>query len=144
MQFGVLAGEACVVWDSIEGQVGMAEPARTQSKDGAPCSKTETEKRIEVEMKLLEALEIYHPAKLQGMHKHFVLFGLIEHLEKRLSRPFTPEEVLQLLERFYNIEKLKIEDEESELIGVEEDFTLPNWIREQQANVKDADANEQD
>jgi hypothetical protein len=41
------------------------------------------------------------------------------------DRPFTADEVLQLLDRFYNIEMLKSDDEDIDILNHEEDFTLP-------------------
>ncbi|CAM6081691.1 unnamed protein product [Calypogeia fissa] len=81
--------------------------------------------QVEVELGLLEALEIYHPAKLQGVHRHFILYGLMEYLERRLHHHFTSDEILELLDRFYNLDLLKPNEEESELLSQEEDFSLP-------------------
>lgn len=78
-----------------------------------------------MELKLLEALEIYPPAKLQGIHRHFVLYGLTEFLRRSFNRQFTSDEVLKLLDRFYNLEMLKPDDEDIELLNHEEDFSLP-------------------
>ncbi|KAG6759878.1 hypothetical protein POTOM_036372 [Populus tomentosa] len=43
------------------------------------------------------------------------------------DRQFSSDEVLQLLDRFYNIEMLfqKPDDEEAEILNHEEDFSLP-------------------
>ncbi|CAN1152844.1 hypothetical protein LINPERHAP2_LOCUS19012 [Linum perenne] len=60
-----------------------------------------------------------------GMHRHFVLYGLMEFLRRSFDRYFSPDEVTQLLERFYNIEMLKPDDEEAEILSQEEDFSLP-------------------
>ncbi|XP_057839666.1 uncharacterized protein LOC131049626 isoform X1 [Cryptomeria japonica] len=122
--------------------------------------------QVELELRLLEALEIYHPVKLQGikwrshqgkssrikdglrrddqartratssnpafprqgLHRHFVLYGLMEYLRRRLSRNFSPDEVLQLLDRFYNLEMLKPDDDEIEALGQEEEFSLPHSV----------------
>ncbi|BBG94318.1 hypothetical protein Prudu_002566 [Prunus dulcis] len=47
-------------------------------------------------------------------------------LELRLfDRHFSADEVLQLLERFYNLEMLKPDDEETDILNHEEDFSLP-------------------
>ncbi|KAF9677136.1 hypothetical protein SADUNF_Sadunf08G0076300 [Salix dunnii] len=59
------------------------------------------------------------------MHRHFVLYGLMEFLRRSFDRQFSPDEVLQLLDRFYNIEMLKPDDEEAEILNHEEDFSLP-------------------
>ncbi|XP_042497381.1 uncharacterized protein LOC122076142 isoform X2 [Macadamia integrifolia] len=81
--------------------------------------------KVELELRLLEALEIYPVVKLQGIHRHFVLYGLMEFLRRSFDRHFSPDEVLQLLDRFYNLETLKPDNEEGELLNQEEDFSLP-------------------
>ncbi|KAI4302168.1 hypothetical protein MLD38_037951 [Melastoma candidum] len=81
--------------------------------------------QVELELRLLEALLIYPPNKLRGLHRHFILYGLMEYLRRSLDRPFTADEVLQVLDRFYNIEMLKPDDEELEILKQEEDFILP-------------------
>ncbi|KAH9708044.1 Chromatin modification-like protein [Citrus sinensis] len=43
----------------------------------------------------------------------------------RFDRHFAPDEVLQLLDRFYNLDMLKPDDEEMEILNHEEDFCLP-------------------
>ncbi|CAI9096474.1 OLC1v1032635C1 [Oldenlandia corymbosa var. corymbosa] len=48
-----------------------------------PSSKQKDNSDVELELKLLEALEIYPPVKLGGVHRHFVLYGLTEYLRKR-------------------------------------------------------------
>ncbi|CAL0318203.1 unnamed protein product [Lupinus luteus] len=80
---------------------------------------------VELELKLLQAFEIYPPNKLQGVHRHFVIFGLMEYLKRSFDRPFSSEEVLQLLDRFYNIEMLKSDDDEIDILNHEEEFSLP-------------------
>ncbi|KAL3511056.1 hypothetical protein ACH5RR_030457 [Cinchona calisaya] len=91
-----------------------------------PLSSLQKEKsEVELELKLLEALEIYPPAKLQGIHRHFVLYGLTEYLRRSFNRQFTPDDVLKLLDRFYNLEELKPDDEDAEVLNHEEDFCLP-------------------
>ncbi|CAN6841161.1 unnamed protein product [Brassica oleracea] len=59
------------------------------------------------------------------IHRHFVLYGLMEYLGRSFDRQFTADEVLQLLDRFYNIEMLKSDDEDIDILNHEEDFTLP-------------------
>lgn len=78
-----------------------------------------------MELRLLEALEIYPLTKLQGIHRHFILYGLMEYLRRSFDRPFSPDEVLQLLDRFYNLDMLKSDEEEVEILNQEEDFSLP-------------------
>ncbi|OIW02177.1 hypothetical protein TanjilG_02401 [Lupinus angustifolius] len=80
---------------------------------------------VELELKLLQAFEIYPPNKLQGVHRYFVIFGLMEYLKRSFDRPFSSEEVLQLLDRFYNIEMLKSDDDEIDILNHEEEFSLP-------------------
>ncbi|GAV92852.1 LOW QUALITY PROTEIN: Eaf7 domain-containing protein, partial [Cephalotus follicularis] len=66
-----------------------------------------------------------------GMHRHFVVFGLTEYL-RRSFEIFSLYEVLQLLDRFYNLEML-VYDEEMEILNHEEDFSLPQsyFIKEE-------------
>ncbi|MQL69105.1 hypothetical protein Taro_001392 [Colocasia esculenta] len=99
---------------------GQAPPSSASS-----LPKLEQHSQVELELRVLEALEIYPPAKLQGFHRHFVLYGLMEFLQKRFDRHFTADEVLQLLDRFFNLEMLKPDDEESETLNQEEEFSLP-------------------
>ncbi|XP_022776764.1 uncharacterized protein LOC111318268 isoform X2 [Durio zibethinus] len=91
----------------------------------APLSSASSVPKVELELRLLQALEIYPPVKLRGMHRHFVLYGLMEFLQRRFDRHFSPDEVLQLLDRFYNLEVLKPDDEEIDILNHEEDFCLP-------------------
>ncbi|RDX60762.1 hypothetical protein CR513_61071, partial [Mucuna pruriens] len=81
--------------------------------------------QVELELRLLEALEIYPPMKLQGVHRHFVLYGLMEFLRRKFDRHFSSEEVLQLLKQFYTLEMLKTDDDDIELLNHEEEFSLP-------------------
>ncbi|CAH2033887.1 unnamed protein product [Thlaspi arvense] len=41
------------------------------------------------------------------------------------DRQFTADEVLQLLDRFYNLDMLKSDDEDSDILNHEEEFSLP-------------------
>ncbi|XP_075104400.1 uncharacterized protein LOC107770978 [Nicotiana tabacum] len=81
--------------------------------------------QVELEIRLLEALEIYPPAKLRGIHRHFVLYGLTEYLRRSFNRQFAPDDVLKLLDRFYNLEMVKPDDEDAEILNQEEEFSLP-------------------
>ncbi|KEH26401.1 uncharacterized protein [Medicago truncatula] len=81
--------------------------------------------QVELELQLLLAFEFYPPIKLQGVHRHFVLYGLMEYLKRSFDRHFTAEEVLELVGRFYNIEMLKSDDDEIDELNNEEDFRLP-------------------
>lgn len=133
----------------------MAESGQltVSEQDGTPSLSTHTHQpaplssasslpkglqQVELELRLLEALELYHPAKLQGIHKHFILFGLMEYLEKRLHQHFTADEVLQHLDRFYNLEMLKPDEEEMEILSQEEDFTLPSSFFNQKDDTKES------
>lgn len=49
----------------------------------------------------------------------------MEYLKRSFDRHFTAEEVLELLGRFYNIEMLKSDDDEIDVLNNEEDFSLP-------------------
>ncbi|XP_011018487.1 PREDICTED: uncharacterized protein LOC105121511 isoform X2 [Populus euphratica] len=117
----------------MEGGVGENGNEREEEQDGmsvhspckAPPSSASSLPKVELELRLLEGLEIYPPVKLRGMHRHFVLYGLMEFLRRSFDRQFSPDEVLQLLDRFYNIEMLKPDDEEAEILNHEEDFSLP-------------------
>lgn len=77
-------------------------------------------------------VEIYtNKLEMAGMHRHFILFGLMHHLERRLNQRFSPDEVLQLLDRFFNLDLLEPDDEELELVNHKEDFSLPQSILEE-------------
>ncbi|PIA57703.1 hypothetical protein AQUCO_00600435v1 [Aquilegia coerulea] len=91
----------------------------------APPSSASSLPKIDLELKLLEALEIYPPNKLQGIHRHFILYGLMEYLRRSFDRHFSSDEVLQLLDRFYNLEMLKPDEEEMDILNQEEVFSLP-------------------
>ncbi|KAJ9174175.1 hypothetical protein P3X46_017230 [Hevea brasiliensis] len=108
-----------------EEQDGMSVHSPCKAPPSSASSLPKEQSQDELELRLLEALEIYPPVKLQGMHRHFVLYGLMEFLRRSFDRYFSPDEVLQLLDRFYNIEMLKPDDEESEILSHEEDFALP-------------------
>ncbi|KAJ0490035.1 hypothetical protein HanPI659440_Chr12g0467751 [Helianthus annuus] len=81
--------------------------------------------QVELELKLLEALEIYPPVKLRGIHRHFVLYGLTEYMRRSFNRQFSASDVLQMLDRFYNLEMLKADDEEIGILNKVEEFSLP-------------------
>ncbi|QCD84962.1 hypothetical protein DEO72_LG2g5320 [Vigna unguiculata] len=49
----------------------------------------------------------------------------MEFLKRKFDRNFSAEEVLQLLDRFYNVEMLKTDDDEIDLLTHEEEFCLP-------------------
>ncbi|XP_057950109.1 uncharacterized protein LOC131145070 isoform X3 [Malania oleifera] len=106
-----------------EEQDGMSvhSPCKAPPSSASSLPKSQ----VELELRLLEALEIYPPIKLRGIHRHFVLYGLMEFLRRSFDRHFSPDEVLQLLDRFYNLEMLKPDHEETEFLNQEEEFCLP-------------------
>ncbi|KAG2618182.1 hypothetical protein PVAP13_3NG258236 [Panicum virgatum] len=91
----------------------------------APPSSASSLPKVELELRLLQALEFDPPSKLKGVHRHFVLYGLMEYLRKSLDRQFSADEVLQLLGRFFNLEMLKPEDDEKDNFSQGEEFSLP-------------------
>ncbi|XP_022968533.1 uncharacterized protein LOC111467738 [Cucurbita maxima] len=108
-----------------EEQDGMSVHSPCKAPPSSASSLPKEQSQIELELKILQALEIYPLVKLQGIHRHFVLFGLMEFLRRSFDRQFSSDEVLQLLDRFYNLEMLKPDDEEMEILNHEEDFCLP-------------------
>ncbi|XP_022724946.1 uncharacterized protein LOC111281464 [Durio zibethinus] len=108
-----------------EEQDGVSVHSPCKAPPSSASSVPKEQQQVELELRLLEALEIYPPVKLRGMHRHFVLYGLMEFLRRSLDRHFSPDEVLQLLDRFYNLEVLKPDDEEWDILNHEEDFCLP-------------------
>ncbi|CAF1975661.1 unnamed protein product [Brassica napus] len=121
-----------------EEQDGMSVLSPCKALPSSASSLSKEQSQVELELTLLEALEIYPPVKLRGknqfscfllmglcIHRHFVLYGLMEYLGRSFDRQFTADEVLQLLDRFYNIEMLKSDDEDIDILNHEEDFTLP-------------------
>ncbi|XP_009356397.2 uncharacterized protein LOC103947247 isoform X1 [Pyrus x bretschneideri] len=108
-----------------EEQDGMSVHSPCKPPPSSASSLPKEQSQVELELRLLEALEIYPPGKLQGIHRHFVLYGLMEFLRRSFDRHFSADEVLQLLERFYNLEMLKPDDEEMDFLNREEEFCLP-------------------
>ncbi|KAI3872294.1 hypothetical protein MKX03_003185 [Papaver bracteatum] len=108
-----------------EEQEGLSVHSPSQAPPSSASSLPKEQSEVELELRLLEALEIYPLAKLQGIHRHFILYGLMEYLRRSFDRPFSPDEVLQLLDRFYNLDMLKSDEEEVEILNQEEDFSLP-------------------
>ncbi|GBG69754.1 hypothetical protein CBR_g4585 [Chara braunii] len=110
---GLLVCAAPVSWrqDEMEKQqhqdetsTGPTDLAGESTRADAVEMTTATE--LELDLRLLEALEIYPPKRLQGVHGHFLLFGLIDFLHRRLNRKLMAEDILQQLEKFYCLEKL--------------------------------------
>uniref|UniRef100_A0A5B7ARB2 Chromatin modification-related protein EAF7 n=1 Tax=Davidia involucrata TaxID=16924 RepID=A0A5B7ARB2_DAVIN len=116
-----------------EEQDGMSVHSPCKAPPSSASSLRKEQSQVELELRLLEALEIYPPAKLQGIHHHFVLYGLMEFLRRSFGRHFSPSDVLQLLDRFYDLEMLKPDDEDAEILNQEEDFCLPQsyFIKEE-------------
>ncbi|KAL9420610.1 hypothetical protein AB3S75_038224 [Citrus x aurantiifolia] len=108
-----------------EEQDGLSVHSPCKAPPSSASSLPKEQSQVELELRLLEALEVYPPVKLRGIHRHFVLYGLMEFLRRRFDRHFAPDEVLQLLDRFYNLDMLKPDDEEMEILNHEEDFCLP-------------------
>ncbi|KAE9615483.1 hypothetical protein Lalb_Chr04g0255711 [Lupinus albus] len=108
-----------------EEQDGMSVHSPCKPPPSSASSVPKDLAEVELELRLLQAFEIYPPNKLQGVHRHFVIFGLMEYLKRSFDRPFSSEEVLQLLDRFYNVEMLKSDDDEIDILNHEEEFSLP-------------------
>mmetsp|Transcript_26618 Transcript_26618/g.36748 ORF Transcript_26618/g.36748 Transcript_26618/m.36748 type:complete len:104 (-) Transcript_26618:127-438(-) len=87
-----------------------------------------------LELRFLEALQIYNPTKLVGLHRSFVLVGLLESLERRLGRSFTIAEVLEIVDRFYNLDKLMASDSDEDEFVETSDFTLPPELQKKAAS----------
>uniref|UniRef100_A0A7N0UDW5 Uncharacterized protein n=1 Tax=Kalanchoe fedtschenkoi TaxID=63787 RepID=A0A7N0UDW5_KALFE len=123
----------------------MAGDPKPEQQDGtfaqSPChalpssasSLSKEQSHVDLELKLLEGLEKYPPAKLQGVHRHFVLFGLMEYLRRSFGRGFSSDEVLQLVDRFYNLEYVKPDDDEMECFTQLEEFRLPQTYFDEEA-----------
>ncbi|KAK8942530.1 hypothetical protein KSP39_PZI009261 [Platanthera zijinensis] len=108
-----------------EEQDGLSVHSPGQVPPSSVSSLRKEQMQVELELRILEALEIYPPAKLQGVHRHFVLYGLMEYMRKSFEKQFTADEILQLLDRFFNLEMLKPDEEDMESINQVEDFSLP-------------------
>ncbi|GJN14905.1 hypothetical protein PR202_gb01781 [Eleusine coracana subsp. coracana] len=87
-------------------KVESAPDSPAQAPPSSASSLPKEQSQVELELRLLQALEFYPPSKLKGIHRHFVLYGLMEYLNKSLDRNFSSDEVLQLLDRFFNLEML--------------------------------------
>uniref|UniRef100_A0A7N0TRJ8 Uncharacterized protein n=1 Tax=Kalanchoe fedtschenkoi TaxID=63787 RepID=A0A7N0TRJ8_KALFE len=107
----------------------------TQSPCNAPPSSASSlsKSQVDLELRLLEGLDMYPPAKLQGVHRHFALFGLMEYLKRSFGRGFSSEEVLQLVDRFYNLEYVKPDDDEMECFTQLDEFRLPQTYFDEEA-----------
>ncbi|PIA57702.1 hypothetical protein AQUCO_00600435v1 [Aquilegia coerulea] len=66
-----------------EEQEGLSVHSPCQAPPSSASSLPKEQSQIDLELKLLEALEIYPPNKLQGIHRHFILYGLMEYLRRR-------------------------------------------------------------
>ncbi|TVU20625.1 hypothetical protein EJB05_36840 [Eragrostis curvula] len=110
-------------------KVESAPDSPAQAPPSSASSLPKEHSQVELELRLLQGLEFYPPSKLKGIHGPFVLYGLMEYLSKSLDRNFSCGEVLQLLERFFNLELVKPEDDEKDSFGQSEDFSLPESFR---------------
>uniref|UniRef100_A0A803KVQ4 Uncharacterized protein n=1 Tax=Chenopodium quinoa TaxID=63459 RepID=A0A803KVQ4_CHEQI len=163
-----------------EEQDGMSVHSPCKAPPSSASSLSKEQSQAELELRFLEALEIYPPGKLKGMcrllwwlgilgidngdvvdmdtfaggygelgwgcrgwvvgvdqrsggerfsasgiHRHFVLYGVMEFLRRSFDRQFSSEEVMRLLDRFYNLEMLRGDDEDAEFPHCEEEFSLP-------------------
>ncbi|KAK9064609.1 hypothetical protein SSX86_015991 [Deinandra increscens subsp. villosa] len=106
-------------------QDGLSVHSPCKAPNSSASSLRKEQSQVDLELKLLEALEIYPPVKLQGIHRHFVLYGLTEYMRRSFNRQFSGSDVLQMLDRFYNLEMLKPDDEESGILNQVEEFSLP-------------------
>ncbi|KAI7750840.1 hypothetical protein M8C21_003037 [Ambrosia artemisiifolia] len=108
-----------------EEQDGLSVHSPCKAPYSSASSLRKEQSQVDLELKLLEALEIYPPVKLQGIHRHFVLYGLTEYMRRSFNRQFSASDVLQMLDRFYNLEMLKPDDDESRILNQVEEFSLP-------------------
>ncbi|RID58835.1 hypothetical protein BRARA_F02102 [Brassica rapa] len=81
-------------------------PCKALSSFASSLSKEQSQ--VELELTLLEALEIYPPVKLRGIHHHFVLYGLMEYLGRSFDRQFLADEVLHLLDEMLKSDDIDI------------------------------------
>ncbi|KAF1869293.1 hypothetical protein Lal_00020970 [Lupinus albus] len=145
-----------------EEQDGMSVHSPCKPPPSSASSVPKDLAEVELELRLLQAFEIYPPNKLQGAgsmsnlattkkSRDLASCGLLliinghelkdacVMMDARLrdnlitavyapfsfDRPFSSEEVLQLLDRFYNVEMLKSDDDEIDILNHEEEFSLP-------------------
>jgi hypothetical protein len=66
-----------------EEQDGLSVHSPCKALPSSASSLSKEQSQVELELRLLEALEIYPPVKLRGIHRHFVLYGLMEYLGRR-------------------------------------------------------------
>ncbi|RXH79473.1 hypothetical protein DVH24_040620 [Malus domestica] len=111
-----------------EEQDGMSVHSPCKPPPSSASSLPKEQSQVELELRLFEALEIYPPGKLQGrlslINAHISPYSLSCCFHS-FDRHFSADEVLQLLERFYNLEMLKPDDEEMDFLNREEEFCLP-------------------
>ncbi|KAL3823975.1 hypothetical protein ACJIZ3_020004 [Penstemon smallii] len=110
------------------------EEEEIQEQDGisvhTPCkiptsSQSQEDLEVELELQLLLSFATYPLRKLKGPHRHFVLYGIMEYMRSSFNRPFTAQEVLDLVGRFYNMDVLEPDSDDLEFLTQEEDFRLP-------------------
>ncbi|KAK6921916.1 hypothetical protein RJ641_012423 [Dillenia turbinata] len=106
-----------------EEQDGVSVHSPCKAPPSSASSLPKEQSQVELEIKLLEALEIYPPSKHTSPLCPLWSDGI--YAEEVFDRHFSPDEVLQLLDRFYNLEMLKPDDEEMGILNQEEDFSLP-------------------
>ncbi|KAG6765656.1 hypothetical protein POTOM_029706 [Populus tomentosa] len=118
----------------MEGGVGGNGNEREEEQDGmsihspckAPPSSASSLPKVSLNLYLIYICILFFCADNSIAVKTYVLeiCSLVSRLLS-FDRQFSPDEVLQLLDRFYNIEMLKPDDEEAEILNHEEDFSLP-------------------
>ncbi|KNA14368.1 hypothetical protein SOVF_108100 isoform A [Spinacia oleracea] len=108
-----------------EEQDGMSVHSPCKAPPSSASSLSKEQSQAELELRFLEALEIYPPGKLKGVHHHFALYGMMEFLRRSFDRQFSADEVMRLLDRFYDLKMLRGEGEDAEFPQREEDFSLP-------------------
>ncbi|KAJ9707788.1 hypothetical protein PVL29_000046 [Vitis rotundifolia] len=59
-----------------------APPSSTSSLSKASLNE---QSQVDLELRILEALEIYPLVKLQGIHRHFILYSLMEFMRRRFD-----------------------------------------------------------
>ncbi|KAH0878516.1 hypothetical protein HID58_065910 [Brassica napus] len=117
-----------------EEQDDMSVHSPCKALPSSASSLSKEQSQVELELTFLEALEIYPPVKLRGNYMVSCFLPMASRDTSPLCslwsdgvsrQKFSADEVLQLLDRFYNIEMLKSDDEEIDILNHEEDFTLP-------------------
>ncbi|KAH7569996.1 hypothetical protein JRO89_XS05G0030200 [Xanthoceras sorbifolium] len=94
-----------------EEQDGMSVHSPCKAPPSSASSLPKEQSQVELELRLLEALEIYPPVKLRGRYTSSLcpLWSNGISAPKVFDRNFSSDEVLQLLDRFYNLEMLDVQ-----------------------------------